>query len=231
MPLDQLFSGLSDGNLDPRSVLTGLLGSPGTQGALGGAASGALVSLLLNEKARKKLSKSAPKVGGAAALAGLGYYAYQQWQRSRASAPAAAPAPALPTSPPPLPPDFGAAAAEVRVSSDLPLKLVLAMIAAAAADGKIDDAEMDALMNAIDQAPLEPDEKSRLTAALNDPPTVEGLASLASDEEEASELYAAALATIEVDTPAEDFFLRRLAKALALDPGLVESLHRSLEQE
>lgn len=181
--------------------------------------------MLMNKKARKKLQKHALKVGGAAALAGVGYVAYRQWQQGRvgeASLPTAA-------TPPPL--DFDAAVAEVRISAELPMKMVLAMIAAAAADGTIDGAEMDVLITAIDDAPIESEEKARLTTALNDPPTVEAVAALASGDEEASELYGAALSTIEVDTPAEDLFLRRFARALQLEPELVSALHRSLDGE
>jgi uncharacterized membrane protein YebE (DUF533 family) len=228
MALDQLFGALSNGSSDPRSLLGGLLGSSGAQGALGGAASGAVVSLLMNPKARKKIGKHAVKVGGVAALAGVGYLAYRQWQQGRQ------PRPGVPTAtnvPPPVPIDLESASVEVNVSTELPMKMVLAMIAAAAADGTIDGTEMNALLGAIEQAPIEADEKSRLTAALNAPPTVEDVAALATGPEEASELYGAALTTIEIDTPAEDFFMRRLALALKLEPELVENLHRTLEGE
>lgn len=241
MPLDQLFSGLSSGQSDPRSLLGNLLGSPGTQGALGGAASGAVVSLLMNKKARKMLQNNAVKVGGAAALAGVGYFAYKKWQDSQAAgtpppgatgAQAALPAPPPGSAPPPPPPslDLAAASCEVRVAAELPMKMILAMIAAAAADGTIDAAEMSGLAQAIDQAPIEPDEKARLSSALNEPPTVEAVASLSTSPEEASELYGAALTAIDVDTPAEHLFLRRFATALHLDPGLVTTLHRTIDE-
>ncbi len=225
MSLDHLFSGISDATANPRTLLDGVLGAPGTQGALGGAASGVLVSLLMNKKARKKLQKNAVKIGGVAALAGVGYVAYQKWQQAQGPGGTAVGAS---ETPPPL--DFDAAAVEVRVSAELPMKLVLAMIAAAAADGTIDSAEMDVLVTAIEDAPIEPDEKARLTSALNDPPTVEAVAALASGEEEASELYGAALTAIEVDTPAENLFLRRFARALHLDPELVSTLNRTLDE-
>jgi uncharacterized membrane protein YebE (DUF533 family) len=229
MSLDKLFSGLTDSKSDPRSLLGGLLGSPGAQGALGGAASGAVVSMLMNKKARKKLQKNAVKVGGVAALAGVGYFAYRKWQ-NRQSPDTPPPAPASPALPPPAPRRLEAASAEVRISAELPIKMVLAMIAAAAADGNIDSAEMNALVVAIEEAPIEAAEKGRLTAALNEPPTVEAVAALAENPEEASELYGAALTAIDVDTPAEDFFLRRFARALELDPELVTTLHQTLEE-
>lgn len=227
MPLDKLFSGLSDGQNDPRALLGSFLGAPGTQGALGGAASGALVSLLMNGKARKKLQKHAVKIGGIAAVAGIGYYAYKKWEGNRAvepppvppshaSLPSAPPAP-LAIEPPPLP-------------VELPLKMVLAMIAAAAADGSIDTVEMAALATAIEDAPVTPEEKARLAAALNQPPTVEAVAVLAANPEEASEIYGAALTAIDLDTPSEHLFLKRLSRALQLDDSLVVTLHETLEK-
>lgn len=238
MSLDSLFSSLTNSKIDPKALLGGLLGSPGTQGALGGAASGALVSLLMNGKARKVIQKNAVKVGGAAALAGVGYYAYRKWQESQGAGAAtntAAPVQALPATvepatPPPLPGDLADASVQVTVTGELPMKMVLAMIAAAAADGTIDSIEMSMLAVAIDDAPVEAGEKARLTSALNFPPTVEDIAKLANGPEEASEIYGAALTSIEVDTPSEHLFLRRLSKALELDEQLVKTVHETLEK-
>lgn len=236
MSLDSLFSSLSQKvKGDPKALLGSLLGGAGTQGALGGAASGALVSVLMNSKARSKIQKNAVKVGGMAALAGIGYYAYRKWQESQqggqtaATAFPAASAPATP--PPPLPPNLETAAVQVKITGELPMKMILAMIAAAAADGTIDSIEMTALAGAIDQAPVEPAEKARLTSALNAPPTVEQIASLANGPEEATEIYGAALTAIDLDSPSEHLFLRRLASSLKLDDQLVKTVHETLEKE
>ncbi len=240
MSLDSLFSSLSEKvKGDPKGLLGSLLGGAGTQGALGGAASGALVSVLMNSKARQKIQKNAVKVGGMAALAGIGYYAYQKWQQSQqgsqaatalpATTPAASAVPAPP--PPPLPANLEVAAVQVKVTGELPMKMILAMIAAAAADGTIDSIEMTALACAIDQAPVEPAEKARLTSALNAPPTVEHIAGLANGPEEASEIYGAALTAIDLDSPSEHLFLRRLASSLKLDEQLVKAVHETLERE
>ncbi|WAC20623.1 DUF533 domain-containing protein [Luteolibacter sp. SL250] len=237
MSLDSLFSSLSQKvKGDPKALLGSLLGGAGTQGALGGAASGALVSVLMNSKARSKIQKNAVKVGGMAALAGIGYYAYQKWQQSQqvsqtAAALPATPAPAPATPPPPLPANLEVAAVQVKVTGELPMKMILAMIAAAAADGTIDSIEMTALAGAIDQAPVEPAEKARLTSALNAPPTVEHIAGLANGPEEASEIYGAALTAIDLDSPSEHLFLRRLASSLKLDEQLVKTVHETLERE
>lgn len=235
MPLDKLFSSLTDGKSDPRSLLGGLLGAPAAQGALGGAASGALVAMLMNGKARKKLQKHAVKLGGIAAVAGIGYYAYRKWQAGRQDTPPPIPPSVLPAPqpaalPPPAPEAPAPATGAIPVSAEVPMKMVLAMIAAAAADGSIDAVEMNALATAIDEAPVSADEKARLSAALNHPPTVEAVASLAANPEEASEIYGAALTAIDLDTPSEQLFLRRLARALDLDETLVATLHDTLEK-
>lgn len=240
MSLDSLFSSLSQKvKSDPKALLGSLLGGAGTQGAFGGAASGALVSLLMNPKSRNLIQKNAVKVGGMAALAGIGYYAYQKWQQNQ-NPEDSQPAAALPTTtspataaspPPPLPANLEMAAVQVKISGELPMKMILAMIAAAAADGTIDSIEMTALAGAIDQAPVEPAEKARLTSALNAPPTVEHIAGLADGPEEASEIYGAALTAIDLDSPSEHLFLRRLASSLQLDAQLVKTVHETLEKD
>ncbi|BET68551.1 tellurite resistance TerB family protein [Opitutales bacterium ASA1] len=221
MPLERLFSELS--------------GSPTAKGALGGAASGAMVAMLLNKKMRKKLTGTALTVGGAAAVAGLGYYAYQKWQQRQATpphpsasdmrstfgAPVASAAPTTTASaaaiPPALPPP-------PRVDDTLALALLQTMIAAANSDGRIDDAELARLESAVQNAGLTAAEEAKVLAALNTPPSIDTLARLPRNPEEAAELYGAAVAAIEADTPAEKFFLRRLATALKLPPDLTGRL-------
>jgi uncharacterized membrane protein YebE (DUF533 family) len=48
---------------------------------------------------------------------------------------------------------------------------------------------------------------------------------LAANPEEASELYAASITAIDPDTPAENMYLRRLARALQLEASLVRQIH------
>jgi uncharacterized membrane protein YebE (DUF533 family) len=69
------------------------------------------------------------------------------------------------------------------------------------------------------------------TSALNAPPTVEHIAGLANGPEEASEIYGAALTAIDLDSPSEHLFLRRLASSLKLDEQLVKTVHETLERE
>lgn len=217
MAIDKLFSSLTQ--------------SPGVKGAIGGAASGALVALLMNEKTRKKVGKGAVQLGGMAALAGVGYYAYQKWQNSKAVAAASnsgtivdeARPVAAPSGPvralPELPP----------VSDLLGMKMILAMIAAANADGTIDAAEMEHLFESIENATLSPAEKATLTAALSQSPTIEEIALGLDSEAQRSEVYGAALTAIDLDSPAEHLFLRRLAASLKLEPDLVAAIHKQFD--
>ncbi len=98
------------------------------------------------------------------------------------------------------------------------------MMAAAHADGNADDSEMQTLFEAMEQADLTPAEKAELTSALNHPPTLERIAESVQTPEEAAEVYGAACCAIDPDTPAETFFLRRLAGALQLDPELAGAI-------
>lgn len=217
MPLDTLFNNL--------------LSSPSSKGALSGAASGALVSVLLNKKARKSLVGGAARIGGMAALAGVGYYAYKQWQKQTPAssqptfstnfptpaANSASPAASLP--PPETPPP--------AVSSHTGLKMMLAMVAAASADGHLDQTEQDTILRAIDQAGLSPEENAAVIAALHQPPTAEAIAQGINDPEVAAEIYGAARQAIELDSPAETLFLRRLAQLLKIDPALAQTINQA----
>lgn len=209
-----------------------LLASPGAQGALGGAASGALVSALMNKKARKTLVNGAATVGGMAALAGVGYYAYRKWQQHQAGKaatvpPAASRPSAGPTEEAPL---EAAVISCPPVDDRLGLKMLQAMIAAAHADGAVEERELQQVFEALNRAGLTPEENASLTAALDRPPTVEAIATGVSQPEQAAEIYGAAVLVVERATPAEQFFLQRLAHQLRLPAALRQQIHETLLQ-
>lgn len=195
-------------------LLDSLLSSPGAKGAAGGAASGALVSLLMNKKARKGLGKTAGKVGGAAAIAGVGYFAYKKWQQSRTTGTAAAGN----SSP--------QGSKDPDIEEPLAATILKAMIAAASADGHFADVQMDTVFEALEQADLTPAEKQEITRSIDQPVTVEELAAKVNDMEQASEVYAACLMVFDPAAPAETLFLRRLAKAMQMPAELVQRLHQ-----
>ena len=59
------------------------------KGLATGGVAGGLAGILLGGKTSKKMAKGAVKLGGTAALAGLAYKAYTQWQASKGQAPQA----------------------------------------------------------------------------------------------------------------------------------------------
>lgn len=173
-----------------------------------------LAGLMLN-KAGRTVSGSAAQLGGAALVSGLAYKAMQEWQAgsspsgTRASTPALAPA--------------GSAFAADSQTNDESTALVQAMIAAAAADGQVDDAERSKITGALGAA-LPKEAVEFLDAAFANPLSPEQLADAATGPEHAAQIYEAARLTIDPDTPAEQAFLSRLQKALGLDDGLVAHL-------
>ena len=208
--------------------------TPRPRGLWGGVAGGVLGSLLMNKKARKNLGSTAMTVGGAAALAGVAYYAYQKVQSRRAgsgapqtSQPVPAPAPAAPEAIAPPPPDSGflPPARDQRACDKLSLHLLQAMIAAAHADGEMDGTELRAVLDAVEKADLASADKSAVLAALNKPMNLDQVAALAESPQEAMELYAASLAAIDGDSPAEQAYLSMLSARLRLDPEVVAEMH------
>lgn len=196
----------------------------GNGGSLaGGAAAGALVSLVLGSKGGRKLATNAVTLGGLALVGTLAYKAYQNYQQGKAPAeaggPTAAPAPAQ--LPPPESP-FNPAQA---VQSQLPVTLLRTMIAASLADGHVDAGERAAISAKLNERPGALDEAERFLAAeLASPASVETIAAEVKGPEEAAEVYISALLAIDPDSSSERAFLARLALALRLDPALTPHL-------
>ncbi len=173
-----------------------------------------LAGLMLN-KAGRTVSGRAAQLGGAALVGGLTYKAVQEWQAG------SAPAQTQASTPAPAPTGSGFEAASQ--THDGALALVQAMIAAAAADGQVDDAERAKITGALGSA-LPQDAVDFLNAAFANPLSPEQLADLATGPEHAAQIYEAARLTVDPDTPAEQAFLARLKSSLGLDEGLVAHL-------
>jgi uncharacterized membrane protein YebE (DUF533 family) len=113
--------------------------------------------------------------------------------------------------------------ADVQRAAMLALR---AMIAAAKADGRIDDAEIDRIAGQLEDA--EPEARDFVRDEMRRPLDLAGLAAQARTPKEAAEIYAASLMAIEVDTRAERDHLARLADALGLSRPVVERIHQGL---
>jgi uncharacterized membrane protein YebE (DUF533 family) len=193
-------------------------------GGLGGVAAGGVIGLLLGNRKARKVAGKAITYGGLAAVAAL---AYRAWQNSLQGGTAAAAAGA----PPALPPagsGFDPTTLRDGEGSDFRLTLLKAMIAAANADGHIDQAERAMLQQQIDASALGSDEKAFLFDHMTRPSDPIALARLATDEKQAAEIYLASSLAIDPDTPEEQRYLERLADALRLDTGLRGELDRQV---
>lgn len=210
---------------DPKTLLDQVLGGgkpvPGqktgglspdfVKGLAGGGIAGSLATILLGSKSGKKLAKTALKVGGTAALAGLAYKAYQAWQQNQqASIPANAGESRQPVFLPGNP----------DAEADLSLALLRAMIAAAKADGHIDATEQQKIFSKLDEAGLGMEAKAFIIDEMRKPLNIDSIVADATTQERAIELYAASVLAIEADDPAEQAYLAMLASRLKLDPGL-----------
>lgn len=191
-------------------------------GMVGGAAAGGVVAMLLGTKKGRKMGKKAAKYGGMAALGGLAYLAYKNYQSGKQATPAAP----MDSPPPPAPADSGFDPALIQDNrgQDMRLALVQAMISAAKADGHIDTDENQAIMDNINKLDFGQAEKGFLFEQLGAPSDPIAIASLAKDEAQGSELYLASLLAIDVDTPEEARYMERLGDALRLPEGLRQQL-------
>lgn len=100
--------------------------------------------------------------------------------------------------------------------------MIRAMIQAAKADGAIDAAERETILSHLTDASEE--EIAFVTAELDAPSDIAGLAAAVGDTARA-QVYSAALMAITVDTEAEKAYLRGLGTALGLDAATVATIH------
>ena len=142
--------------------------------------------------------------------------------------PPAATAPPPPPTPggvplsPPAAPAVGMPAAPVASvlpgldSAALAVRMLQAMVAAAHADGVMDEAEERAVLDRLRGADLDQEEKFFLLDQLHRPKTIEELAAGITDFAVARTMYLLAAAAVSIDTEAERAWFDRLARQLGL---------------
>ncbi|MBP6702760.1 MAG: DUF533 domain-containing protein [Vicinamibacteria bacterium] len=106
--------------------------------------------------------------------------------------------------------------------------LVQAMVAAAAADGVVDDEEKAQMLRRANEAGFDDETKRFLEAELANPKSLAVIAASARPEL-ATDVYAASCAAITADTDAERAYLDTLAKRLNLSEETRAEVHRHLE--
>jgi uncharacterized membrane protein YebE (DUF533 family) len=197
---------------DLGGLLGGLLGGGAGAGAGGGGAGlGGLLGGLLGGGSPMGGAPQSRSGGGAnyAALASLGmmaFQAYQAWQRSQASAPQEAPRTV----------DL-LAGPQVEEHSHAILR---ALIAAAKADGRIDDAEKRMISTEIGRHTDDPQLQQWLDDEVAKPLDAREVAQSATDPGMASEMYLASVMLVDDQQDAERNYLDELAAALQIEPQL-----------
>jgi uncharacterized membrane protein YebE (DUF533 family) len=193
-------------NLPPAGSERDALLSNLGKGALAG---GALVALL-GTRFGRKLSGTAATLGGLGLLGKVAADAFQSWKNDQG---AAASAPGTPVG------ELSHDAAEQRS-----LVLLKAMIAAANADGHIDEAERASIQSHVARLGLDEDVRMLIDAELASPQRPADIAAGVDSPETAAEVYLASLFVIDTDDPAERAYLDELAGALRIEPGFARQL-------
>jgi uncharacterized membrane protein YebE (DUF533 family) len=175
-----------------------------------------LAGLLFKGRKKGKLTGNLVKLGGLAVIGGLAYKAYQNQQTS--AAPASGSEEAVAQSALSLPET--SRFHPVSQTEDDALLFLRTMVAAAAADGHIDQAERARIVQGLTEAGIDPDASRWLETEMASPADVEELAANVNDPDKAAQVYAAARIAIDPDTIQEREFLHQLAEALDLDPAL-----------
>ncbi|ARC89559.1 tellurite resistance TerB family protein [Rhodovulum sp. MB263] len=186
-------------------------------GLAGGAAAGGLVALLLGSKKARKLGGKALTYGGMAAVGGLAYKAWRDWQQNRPSGTEADP---LHLPPPPAESGFDMAQERDSAGQDFRLAVLRAMILAAKSDGHIDGEEHRRIRDRIEVLGLGAEEKAALFDSFAAPADPADAARPARTDAQRAELYLASALAVDPDTPDERRYLDDLARHLALPEGL-----------
>jgi uncharacterized membrane protein YebE (DUF533 family) len=108
----------------------------------------------------------------------------------------------------------------VSQTEDDALLYLRAMVAAASADGQIDEAERARITKGLSAAGLDEESTRWLEREMAAPADVEELSAGITTPEKAAQVYTAARLVIDPDTIQEREFLRRLAESLDLDEAL-----------
>lgn len=181
----------------------------GTLATLGG-----LAALLIGTPGGRKTTGGLATIGGLAAIGGLAYKALRNYQEGK---PLTQGVPGLEqlTAPPQETP-FSADAH----TNDTALLLVRTLVATAAADGNVDQAQRAQIIGQIKSAGVDEAAAEFLDHEIANPASATDIAAaVGSSKELALQVYAAA--HIVARSPQELAFLKSLASALALDPALV----------
>jgi uncharacterized membrane protein YebE (DUF533 family) len=180
-----------------------------------GAALGGLGALVLGTGTGRSLAGSAIKLGGLALIGGLAYKAYQNYQQGQPVLTGRqAPQQALLAAP------AGSGFEPAAVTNENATLLIRTMIAAAAADGRIDAKEQQGILGGMEQAGAGSGAREFLMREASNPASIEELADAVNSPQEALQVYTAARIAVDPDEEEEHEFLAALADRLGIDAKL-----------
>ncbi|MCQ4316736.1 tellurite resistance TerB family protein [Stutzerimonas zhaodongensis] len=194
-------------------------------GGVGGAGKGALATgalgMLLGSRSGRRMGGKVVTYGGLAALGMLAYKAYGNWQAQQAQQAQQGGA-MQPT----------AARAEPKTVDRLPPEqveehsrgILKALVAAAKADGHVDDQEQQMIEAELAQLTDDPELRRWLEAELNKPLDPVEVAAAATTPEMASEMYLASVLMVDEEQYMERAYLDELARQMKLDDQLKAEL-------
>lgn len=225
---------------DPKTLLDQFLGSkiPGTDDSVrdkaGKAtrlakqnplATGVIAALLLGTGVGRSLTGSALQLGGMAAIAGLGYQAYQNYQAGKA--PQSTPEP-LDVKVTPEAVEAGFDMDIEKVDDSFALALVRAMIAAANSDGHVDEDERSRIADRLSVAGMAEDARAFIDQELQNPTSLQDIVATAQTDAQKVELYTASRLAIDPDLRAERGYLDLLAGRLGLPDALIDHIEATV---
>lgn len=123
---------------------------------------------------------------------------------------------------------FGSNTLSAPAQNALGTAVLTAMIAAAKADGQVDQAESQKILGQMEQAGLSSEEKAFLLGELAKPLNVEDVAKLATTPEVAAQLYTASAIVIDQVNDQERNYLAMLAQRLNIPAGFVDQLNQQM---
>ena len=218
------------GSLNKSGISKGLLG-----GLAGGAVAGGLMT-----KGGRKTAKKALKYGGIAAVGGLAWQAYKNYQSNQGQAnPQTQSSPAGAQQHIPVPPAAGALYYQQQLEeqqfdnlsnddNSQSLFVVKTMVAAAMADGHLDGGEYQRIIDKAAELGLDADEQRIIFDEIKQPMSIDLIVAQTSSPVLGVEVYTASVLAIDESRPESETYLRELATKLNLPQPLVNSVHQEL---
>ncbi len=240
--------------MDAEKMLGGLIGS-----FFGSAASSKAKGKRMRTGGKSvmdQISRGMKSPQGILAAVGLAFGAYEAYKNTQggdAQASAAAPPP-VPGAPPPpstgatpppvpgAPPAPSAAPPPIPGAPPLPtagseaasntaIKLIQAMIAAAYADGELDEQEREQIITRMKKSEIGEEEEKFLATEIENPKTIAEITAGLTDPVTKRMMFGLSVAAIVEDTEAETKYLQDLAAALELKDDEVTALKQRFERK